>query len=269
MAGFIVFDGMNINYIMDEINVERDQDFNTSPYIGQIGSTTNHISTSGRIISFKSLCKRDERSPHGRGHRINDYIYLSKKFNKKPKVLTSSSKSKLKGNYIITNFNYSEDTAGNYIIEWEFTEVIKFNVTRKTFRVWGKSVSSANKQKKTTTKNSGANNLSSNVKFLLKTCPVMAQGHKGAKCVKSLQKFLQSKGYYAKYKVDGIYAKYTAQEVKKLQKKFKLKATGKWDKNTRNYFQKKYKYPKVVVINKTLNANQSIIDTSNKMVKIL
>lgn len=245
MVGYIVFGGMNINYILDEINVDKDQEFNTSPYIGQEGSSTNFVSSSGRTISFKSLCKRDEISPHGRGHRINDYIYLSKTYNKKDRVLTSSSKSNLKGNYICTGFNYSEDTNGNYIIQWEFKEVIKFNTTKKTFRVWGKSVSSSNKTKKTTTKNSGANNLSTNVKYLLKTCPTMSQGHKGSKCVKSLQKFLQSKGYYTKYKVDGIYAKYTTQEVKKLQKKIKVKASGNWDKNTRSYFQKKYKYPTV------------------------
>ena len=243
MTGFIVFAGMNINYILDEIKVDKDHDFNTSPYIGQNGSTTNHISTSGRVISFKSVCKRDEESPHGRGHRINDYKYLSETYDKKTGVLASSSESDLKGNYFCTDFNYSEDTNGNYIIDWEFTEDIKFNVTKKTFRVWGKAVSSTSKNKKTTTKNSGANNLSSNVKYLLKTCPTLKKNDSHKKCVKSLQKFLQSKGFYKNYKIDGLYQIYTEQAVKGLQKKCKLKATGKWDKNTRSYFQKKYKYP--------------------------
>lgn len=243
MAGHIVFAGLNINYIIDEINVDKDQDFNTSPYIGSDGSTTNFISSSGRAISFKSFCGRDEQSPHGRGHRINDYIYIAKTYKKTDKVLTSPSKSNINGNYICIDFNYSEDTKGNYIISWKFQEVIKFNATKKTFRVWGKSVSSTNKNKKTTTKQSGSNNLNSNVKYLLKTCPTMQKGHSGKKCVQSLQKFLQSKGYYKNYKVDGLYQIYTEQAVKGLQKKFKLKSTGKWDKDTRAFFQKKYKYP--------------------------
>ncbi|AMK16327.1 peptidoglycan-binding domain-containing protein [Methanobrevibacter olleyae] len=243
MAGHIVFAGININNIIDDISVKKTQEFNTSPYVGANGSTTNHISSNGRVISFKNIVKHDEQSPHCRGHRINDYKYLAETFNKKSKVLTSPSKSKINGNYICTGFDYTEDTQHNYIIDWEFTEVIKFNVTRKTFRVWGKAVSSSKKSKKTTTKQSGAYNLNSNVKYLLKTCPTMSKGHKGKKCVKSLQKFLQSKGYYKNYKVDGLYQIYTAQAVKSLQKKFKLKVTGKWDKATRTYFQKKYKYP--------------------------
>lgn len=243
MASFIVFGGVNINNIATEISVKINQNFNTSEYIGSDGSTTSYVSRSGKIISFKSICKRDEQSTHNRGHRINDYVYLSNNFNKKPKVLTSKSKSKINGNYLLTNFDYTVDTGGNYYIDWEFTEVIKFNVTKKTFRVWGKAVSSKNKKKKTTTKKSGGNNLSSNVKYLLKTCPTLKKNDSHKKCVKSLQKFLQSKGFYKNYKVDGLYQVYTEKAVKGLQKKFKLKSTGKWDKDTRSYFQKKYKYP--------------------------
>ena len=228
MAGHIVFAGMNINNIVNEINVNKPQNHNTSSYVGADGSTTNYVSSEGRTLSFKSICTSEEESPHGRGHRINDYKYLAENFNKTPKVLTSPSTS---------NIN------GNYIIDWEFKEVIKFNVVSKTFRVWGKSVSSANKNKKTTTKTSNTSNLNSNTKYLLKTCPVMRKGHSGKKCVKALQKFLQSQGYYKGYKIDGLYQIYTEKAVKSLQKKFKQKVTGKWDKNTRNYFQKKYKYP--------------------------
>ena len=242
MKAQIVFANWNINYIISEVNVDYPQSHNTSPYVGSTGSTTNYVSSNGRVISFKNICKHDEKSTT-RGHRINDYKYLAQNYNKKPKVLTSPSKSKLNGNYIVTKFDYTEDTQGNFICDWEFTEVIKFNVTKKTFRVWGKAVSSSNKKKKTTTKKSSSSNLSTNVKYLLKTCPTMKKNHSGKKCVKSLQKFLQSKGYYKNYKVDGLYQVYTEQAVKNLQKKFKLKATGAWDKNTRNYFQKKYKYP--------------------------
>ena len=246
----ITFAGYPIDFIINEISVSNDREHNTSNFIGSKGSTTNYISSSSRILSFSSLCKHDEKSKKGLGHRINDYKWLSQAYNNTAKVLTSPSQSKLKGNYLCTNFNYTEDTTGNYVIDWEFREVEKFNATRKTFRVWGKAVSSSNKAKKTTAKTSGANNLNSNVKLLLKSCPLMSKGYKGKKCVKSLQKFLQSKGYYTKYKVDGVYEKYTEQELKKLQKKIKVKATGKWDKNTRAYFQKKYKYP-------TTNTNKS------------
>ena len=242
MDAQIVFAGMNINYITKEIKVSNPMSHHTSEYIGQSGSTTEYVSSQGRVLTFSSICKFNEESPHGRGHRINDYIWIADNFNKTPKVLTSPSQSNLNGNYICTGFDYKEDTQGNYTIDWEFTEVLKFNVTSKTFRVWGKATSSAKKKKKTTTK-TAKNNLNSNVKYLLKTCGTMKKGSPNKKCVKSLQKFLQSKGYYKNYKVDGVYQIYTEKAVKGLQKQYKLKATGQWDKNTRSYWQKKYKYP--------------------------
>ena len=240
----IVFGGMYISYIIDEIKVTTKQDFNTNSYVGTIGSQTNHISTDGRVITFKSLCLKDQLSAHGRGHRINDYIHLAKTYKDSPQVLTSPSLSNVDGNYICMKMDYVEDVSGTYTIDWEFQEVIKFNSIAKTFRVWGKSVSSSSTAKKTTTKTSSSTtNISSNVKYLLKTCPTMKKGGGSKKCVQSLQKFLQSKGYYKGYKVDGIYAVYTEKAVKSLQKANKLKATGQWDKNTRSYWQKKYKYP--------------------------
>lgn len=242
MDAQIVFAGMNINYITKEIKVSNPMSHHTSEYIGQSGSTTEYVSSQGRVLTFSSICKFNEESPHNRGHRINDYKYIAENFSKVAKVLTSPSQSNLNGNYICTGFDYKEDTQGNYTIDWEFTEVLKFNVTSKTFRVWGKATSSANKTKKTTTK-TAKNNLSSNVKYLLKTCGTMKKGSTNKKCVKSLQKFLQSKGYYKNYKVDGLYQIYTEKAVKSLQKQYKLKATGQWDKNTRAYWQKKYKYP--------------------------
>ena len=240
----IQWHGVNIMNIIKEVKITRDEEYNTSSYIGTTGSTTNHISSTGRIISFKSLCTRDEPSRHGRPHRINDYVALAVKYKGLVKVLTSPSMSNLNGNYMMSGFEYSEDTGGNYEIEWEFTEVVPFNVTEKTFRVWGKAVSSTSKAKKTTTKTSTSKtNLSSNIKYLLKTCGTMKKGSSSKKCVKSLQKFLQSKGYYKGYKVDGVYAIYTEKAVKSLQKANKLKTTGQWDKATRTYWQKKYKYP--------------------------
>ena len=59
-----------------------------------------------------------------------------------------------------------------------------------------------------------------------------------------IQKFLQKKGYYKGYKIDGDYLKYTKQEVNKLQKAYKIKVSkqnqGQWDKVTRDYWRKKY-----------------------------
>lgn len=242
MVGHIVFNNYNIDNIINEIKITENTTHNTSPYIGTYGSNTNYISDEGRVISFKNLVTNDENTSDGK-NRIVLYKNIAKEFKTKSGVLTSSSKSELKGNYIITKFDYTEDTGRNFICEWEFTEIIKFNVTKKTFRVWGKSTTSNNKNKNVVKKTSGNSNLNSNTKNLLKNCPTMSKGYNGKKCVKSLQKFLQSKGYYTKYKVDGIYAIYTEKAVKSLQKSVKLKSTGKWDKNTRKYFQKKYKYP--------------------------
>lgn len=258
---------MNIKNIADEINVSRAETYGNSEFVGDVGSTVHHISSSGRVISFKSICKADEESRHNRDHRINDYIYLAENYKGQVKVLTSPSMSNLDGNYMMTQFEVTEDTGGNYTIQWEFTEDVKFNVTNTTFRVWGKAVTKTS-TKKTTTKTS-TNNLNSNVKYLLKTCSTMKKGSNSKKCVKSLQKFLQSKGYYKGYKLDGIFAVYTEKAVKSLQKKYKLKVTGQWDKNTRTYFQKQYKYP-TVEINKGVigKENLNLVITNNKMVKL-
>jgi len=243
----LIYNGVFITNIINEIKIQKDSDFNTSPYVGSVGSTTNHISTNGRVITCKSLVTYDQESRHGRLHRINDYIALAENNRKKPKVMTSPSKSEIDGNYIITGFEYTEDTGNNFIIDWEFTEVIKFNVTEKTFRVWGKASTAKTKKttaKKTTTKKATTKiSISSNTKTLLKKCGTMKKGSSSKTCVKSLQKFLQSQGYYKGYKIDGVYAIYTYKAVQNLQKKYKLKVTGSWDKNTRSYFQKKYKYP--------------------------
>ena len=244
-----MFGGLNIKYIAETISVDAKQDFNTTPYIGADGSTTSYVSRNGRTISFKSLCLKDEVSPHGRGHRINDYINVGKVYNKTSRVLTSPSQSNLDGNYICTKMDYDEDTAGNFKIDWEFQEVIPFNVTQKTFRVWGKAkTTTTTAAKKTTTKSNTTKTTTpvpnSNEKYLLGTCGTMKKGSTSKKCVKSLQKFLQSKGYYKGYKVDGIYAVYTEKAVKQLQKALKLKTTGQWDKQIRTYWQKKLNYPK-------------------------
>ena len=239
MTGYIVYTGLNINYIIDEITVKKPLTHVTNDYIGTgQGSGTEYVSSGGRVLSFKNLCTRMEESPHGRGHRINDYKYVAGRYSKTAGVLTSPSQSKLNGNYIVTGFDYTEDTGNNYVCTWELTEIIPFNVKSRTFRVWGKSTSSNGKAKKTTQKTK--NTLSSNTKYLLIKCGTLKKGAQG-KCVEALQRFLQSKGYYKGYKIDGDYATYTAKAVKSLQQRYKLKTSSAWDKTTRAYFRKLYK----------------------------
>lgn len=260
MGGHVVFAGININYIIDQISVKKSQNHRVTPYVGQDGSDVSFVSSESRILSFKSLCLRDETSPHNRGHRVNDYIWLAENYNKTSKALTSPSESDIDGNYIITGFDYTEDTNHNYELSWEFTEQITFNVTQKTFRVWNKA-QAKNSNKANNTKKTKTNQISSNTKYLLKNCPVMGRkvsykgkqykDIKGIKCVKCLQIYLQSQGYYKKYKLDGWYNTYTEEAVKGLQKKYKLKTSGVWDKTTIKYFQKKYKYPTTDILTKS------------------
>ena len=236
MAGHIVFENTSITNIISEITIKTSKDFNTSPYVGGTGSNTNYVSELGRVISFKSLCPSYEETTDETP--IVTFKKLSDTYKNKTGVLTSNSHLDLKGNYLITGFDVVEDTGNNFTISWEFTEVIPFNVTKQTFRVWGSAPK--NKKKKTKTKTSG-NKINKQSKKLLKSCGVLKPSTKASKCVKYLQKFLQSLGYYKKYKIDGIYGSKTQNAIKKLQKKCKLKQTGKWDKTTVKYFQKKYK----------------------------
>lgn len=241
MTGYIVFNGMNINRIIDQIDVNTEKAYTDSPYVGSSGSHTEYISENGRVITCQSLCMHYEQSAHGNSHRIDDYKQLAKTHKNKTGVLTSNSELDLKGNYLISKFDVTEDTMGNFTISWEFREVVPFNVTKQSFRVWGKAGVSKTGTTKTTTTSSGP---STNTKYLLKVCPLMSKGSKSTACVKRLQKFLQSGGLYKGYKVDGVYGTYTVKAVKQAQKKRKLKQTGKWDTTTRAYYQKLYKYPK-------------------------
>lgn len=247
MAGHIIFENVAITNIIDDISIKSTRDYNTSPYIGGTGSNTTFVSELGRVISFKSICPYyDEINDDGSvktNPPITVFKNLAKNYKNKTGVLTSSSHMDLKGNYLCTDFEVEEDTGNNFTISWEFTEVIPFNMVKKTFRVWGAAASKSTKQKttaKTKPKTSG-NKLSKTSKTLLKSCGTLKASNKAKKCVKYLQKFLQSHGYYKKGKIDGKYGSKTKTEVKKLQKKYKLKQTGNWDKKTITYFKKKYK----------------------------
>ena len=244
MAGHIVFENIPITNIIDDIDIKYTRDYNTSPYVGGTGSNTNFVSELGRVLSFKSIVTSyDEINDDGSVKAespITTFLNLGKNYKNKTGVLTSSSHIDLKGNYLCTGCDVVEDTGNNFTIDWEFTEVIPFNSVKPTFRVWGSAKAATTKQQKTATKTSG-NKLSATSKSLLKKCGTLSTSNKVKKCVKYLQKFMQSLGYYKKYKVDGKFGSSTKAELKKLQKAKKLKQTGKWDKNTISYFQKKYK----------------------------
>lgn len=242
MAGHIIFANTPITNIIEDISIKNDRDYSTSPYVGGTGSDTTFVSELGRVISFKSICPYYEELDKSEAP-ITTFEKLSKEYKNKTGVLTSNSHIDLKGNYLCTGFSVVEDTGNNFTISWEFTEVIPFNTVKKTFRVWGSAATTAaTKKQKKTSKKSGSK-LSTTTKTLLKSCGTLSPSNKASKCVKYLQKFLQSVGYYKKQKVDGIYGSKTKAEVKKLQKAKKLKQTGKWDNNTIKYFRKKYKYP--------------------------
>ena len=245
MSGHIVFENTPILNIIDEISIKQSRDYNTSPYIGGTGSNTNFVSELGRLISFKSICPyRDELNTDGTVKTetpIATYKSLAETYKTKTGVLTSESHLNLKGNYLCTGFDVVEDTGNNFTIQWEFTEVIPFNSVKKSFRVWGSAANSASSKKQKKNAKTSGNKVNTNSKTLLKSCGALSPSTKVNKCVKYLQKFLQSLGYYKNYKVDGIYGTHTKNSVKALQKKNKLKDTGNWDKTTINYFKKKYK----------------------------
>lgn len=240
MAGHIVFENIAITNIAGEIAIKQSREYKTSPYVGGVGSNTDFVSELGKVLSFKSICPSyDENdSPES---PIKVFEKLSQDYRQKTGVLTSESHIDLKGNYLCTGFEVTEDTGNNFTISWEFTEVIPFNTVKQTFRVWGSASNKKTTKKQQTTAKTSGNKLNSTSKTLLKSCSTLTPSNKVSKCVKYLQKFLQSLGYYKKYKVDGLYGSKTKAEVKKLQKARKLKQTGNWDKATVKYFQKKYK----------------------------
>lgn len=239
----IVFEGTQITNIIGEITIKSTRNYNTSPFIGgNGGSDTNFVSELGRIITFKSIVPAYDEIESTESPLIL-FKQLAETYKNKTGVLTSESRSDLKGNYLCTEFEVVEDTGNNFQISWQFTEVVPFNSTKQTFRVWGsaaKSTTSSTTKKTTTTKTSGTT-VSANTKKLLKSCGTLSSSNTVKTCVKYLQKFLQSLGYYKGYKVDGKYQTYTKAAVKKLQKNKKLTATGNWNKTTINYFKKKYK----------------------------
>lgn len=233
----VKFAGVNIPYILDSISKNKDRNYNINTFIGSTGgNSVEYISTNGTVLSFSSIVSKDDRSI------LSSYRNLAKTYKEKAGVLVASEDLEVNGNYYLTVYNEEKKLNGSYLISWEFTEYVKPNVVKATFKRIGKSAT-----KKTTTtkaKKTTAKKTSSYITILLTDCSTLKYGMVNKKCVKYLQKFLQKKGYYKGYKIDGDYLKYTKQEVNKLQRAYKIKVSksnqGQWDKVTRDYWRKKY-----------------------------
>lgn len=233
----IKFAGVNIPYILDSISKNKDRNYNINTFIGSTGgNSVDYLSTNGTVLSFNSIVSKGDSA------LLSSYRNLAKNYTKKAGVLVGSSDLQVNGNYYLRGYNEEKKIDGSYLISWEFVEYLKPNVVKATFKRIGKSAT-----KKTTTtkaKKTTAKKTSSYITILLTDCGTMKYGMTNKKCVKYLQKFLQKKGYYKGYKIDGDYLKYTKQEVNKLQKAYKIKVSksnqGQWDKVTRDYWRKKY-----------------------------
>ena len=233
----VKFAGVNIQYILDPISKNKGRNYSNNTFIGDTGgNSVEYVSSNGTVLSFNSVVGKDNLS------LLNSYRSLAKEYTKKPGVLVGSTDLQVNGNYYLTSYNEEKNLNGSYTISWEFTEYVKPNIVKATFKRIGKSAT-----KKTTTtkaKKTTAKKTSNYITILLSDCGTLKYGMVNKKCVKYLQKFLQKKGYYKGYKIDGDYLKYTKQEVNKLQRAYKIKVSkqnqGQWDKVTRDYWRKKY-----------------------------
>lgn len=232
----VKYAGVEIQYILDPVSKNKDRNYVTNTFIGNTGgNSVEYLSTNGTILSFQSIVSKDDSDI------LKAYRNLAKTYTNKAGVLVGSSDLEVNGNYYLTDYKEEKKLNGSYLISWGFTEYIKPNVVKATFKRIGKS---ATKKTTTTAKKTTAKKTSNYITILLSDCSTLKYGMTNKKCVKYLQKFLQKKGYYKGYKIDGDYLKYTKQEVNKLQKAYKIKVSksnqGQWDKVTRDYWRKKY-----------------------------
>lgn len=233
----ITFAKNEIKYIAHSIKITKPKNYSTNTFVGDKNANDiTYISTEGKTVTFQSIVEK------GDNNRLTLYRDLAKEYTKKSGVLVGSKDLGLNGNYYLVKCDEEKLINGSYHIEWEFLEEMKPNIVETTFKRIGKSAT-----KKTTTtkaKKTTAKKTSSYITILLTDCGTLKYGMVNKKCVKYLQKFLQKKGYYKGYRIDGDYLKYTKQEVNKLQKAYKIKVSksnqGQWDKVTRDYWRKKY-----------------------------
>jgi len=232
----VKFAGVKIQYILDPISKAKERNYSTNTFIGSTGgNSVEYLSTNGTVLSFNSVVSKENLN------LLTSYRKLAKSYTNKPGVLVGSSDLAVNGNYYLTGYNEEKKINGSYAIGWEFTEYVKPNVVKKTFKRIGKS---ATKKTTTTAKKTTQKKTSTYITVLLTDCSTLKYGMTGKKCVKYLQKFLQKKGYYKGYKIDGDYLQYTKAAVNQMQKAYKIKVSksnqGQWDTVTRNYWRKKY-----------------------------
>ena len=237
----VKFAGKPIKYILAPISKNRPRNYNVNTFIGKTGGNSiEYISTEGTTLSFQSIVDKNNIN------LLNTYRTLEKNYKAKAGVLVGSSDLKVNGNYYLTSYHEEKQVNGSYLISWEFLEYVKPNIVKTTFKRIGKSVTKKTNSttKKTASKKTVPKKTSTYITILLTDCGTMKYGMTGKKCVKYLQRFLQKKGYYKGYKIDGDYLQYTRAAVKQLQKAYKIKVSksnqGQWDKTTRDYWRKKY-----------------------------
>ena len=232
----VKFAEVKIQYILDPITKTKDRNYAANTFIGSTGgNSVEYLSTNGTVLSFKSIVNKDDSSI------LSSYRKIAKDYTNKAGVLVGSTDLAVNGNYYLTSYNEEKRLNGSYIITWEFLEYVKPNIVQQSFKRIGKS---ATKKSTTKQKKASAKKTSKYITILLSDCGTLKYGMTGKKCVKYLQKFLQKKGYYKGYKIDGDYLQYTRTAVNQLQKAYKIKVSksnqGQWDTVTRNYWRKKY-----------------------------
>ena len=222
------FNGQPIRNILDSIRINQPRNYSTDTFIGNPSSNDiTYLSTEGKTVTFTSVVEANDT------RTLKVYRDLAKKFTNKSGVIASQSDLGIKGNYFLTGYSEEKKLNGSYHISWEFLEYLRPNKVEKTFKRIGRNATKKTTKKVTKKK-------TSYITILLTDCGTLKSGLTNNKCVKYLQKFLQKKGYYKRYKVDGDYLKYTKQAVKQLQTAYKIKSTGQWDTRTRDYWRKKY-----------------------------
>lgn len=140
-------------------------------------------------------------------------------------------------NGVITSLTWKDHVNGEREYSWEIAEQANFTTTIKDFQTFNYKKATVNSNKNSKTKAIAV------IKYLYKCGVFKADCNKrGRKCVRCLQRLIQSDGYYKNYIVDGLWCKYTQQEFKKWQrKKAKIRVSGVWDKNCRAYIKKRFK----------------------------
>ena len=233
----VKFAGVKIQYILDGIAKNKERNYVANTFIGSTGgNSVDYLSTNGTILSFTSVVSKENLS------LLSSYRKLAKNYTNKAGVLVGSSDLEVNGNYYLTSYQEEKKLNGSYSISWEFTEYVKPNIVKATFKRIGKSATK--KTTNTKAKKTTAKKTSTYITILLSDCTTLKYGMVNKKCVKYLQKFLQKKGYYKGYKIDGDYLQYTKAAVNQMQKAYKIKVSksnqGQWDKTTRDYWRKKY-----------------------------